>query len=655
MDSLQTALKQARHDTTRLRIYSAMVETEPNMQVWKAYNEKINELTQKGLATAQGSLRAFYLKYQAIYLNNRAYVFETEGNPAKAIELYQQSLGISKQIGDKLVLSNTLNNLGYVHKLGGRIQLAIEYYEQSIELKKELGDKKGEATLLNNIGIIYHSQGNLARALDHYLQSVALREELGDKRSMASTLNGIGGVYEAVGDTGVALGYYRQCLKIKEALDDKQGQVVSLGNIANIHRQRGDSVTAFELYRKTLRLAREVQYRHGEGLALNNLGVMFRGINDWGTALAYFEKSIALREEIGDRQGLANSLVNAGGIYEKRGQYQKAIGYYMRSLGISRSIGFTDNIRRSAESLYRLYKTQGNATRALEMHELFKQMTDSISSDNARKEIFKSQFRYEYEKKAATDSIRSLEEKKLFTANLEKERASERAQKYALTALIIAVLMTAIFVFQRFRHQQKMKELKIRNKIASDLHDEVGSALSSISLLSGMAGQQMGADNKTIRKIEETSRETLENMSDIVWSIQPRNDRLANVVKRMKTYGQQLFGSLGIAFEFKDEGEPDRMALNMEQRKNLYLVYKEALNNAAKYADAQKIQVSITCRARNISLTITDDGKGFDTGLQHGGNGLYTMQERARALGGNLQVQSRPGSGTTVVLDFKTT
>jgi signal transduction histidine kinase len=170
-----------------------------------------------------------------------------------------------------------------------------------------------------------------------------------------------------------------------------------------------------------------------------------------------------------------------------------------------------------------------------------------------------------------------------------------------------------------------------------------------------MAVMENGQHHKTIRKIGETSRETLENMSDIVWSIQPKNDKLTDVVNRMKKYGQQLFASLGIDFDFVEQDEIRQAPLNMEQRKNLYLIYKEALNNAAKYSGASRITVTISNRSKNVVLIISDNGKGFNAGSQQEGNGLYTMQERARTLNGWLDVQSALGKGTVIMLEFKPT
>jgi len=331
------------------------------------------------------------------------------------------------------------------------------------------------------------------------------------------------------------------------------------------------------------------------------------------------------------------------------------VACFTEGLKLSREVGFIYNIQRLSKSLYTAYKQQGKIALALQMHELYTQMLDSVNNDNARKAVIKNQFRFEYERRAAADSLRQLEEKKLHEARLEQERAQSRVQLYALIAGIGFLLLVAFFVFQRFRLRQKVKELRIRNKIASDLHDEVGSALSSISLLSGMANMQPGGKDDIIRKIGETTRETLESMNDIVWSIQPKKDKLTDVVNRMRQYGQQLFTPLGTGFEFTVQGDIADLPLNMEQRKNLYLIYKEALNNAAKYAGARNISVTIGSRARKVVLVITDDGKGFDTTAQQEGNGLYTMRERAAILKGELDTKSIPGGGTTITLDFKTT
>jgi signal transduction histidine kinase len=158
-----------------------------------------------------------------------------------------------------------------------------------------------------------------------------------------------------------------------------------------------------------------------------------------------------------------------------------------------------------------------------------------------------------------------------------------------------------------------------------------------------------GESDEIVAKIENTSRETVDNMSDIVWSIEPANDRFDNVLRKMTYFGEQLMGSLGIEFTFNYEPGIEKTTFDMARRKNIYLIYKEAINNAAKYSAAKNVQARLWKEGRLYSMEIKDDGKGFDITSNPMGNGLRNMKRRAEEMGGTLTIESSD-KGTTITL-----
>jgi len=213
-----------------------------------------------------------------------------------------------------------------------------------------------------------------------------------------------------------------------------------------------------------------------------------------------------------------------------------------------------------------------------------------------------------------------------------------------------------IYLVYRYRVAQLIKLQQIRNGIASDLHDDIGSALTTISLFSEAAKQHsLPAGLPLIEQMGVTSRRVLEDMNDIVWAISPKNDAFKNLFERMRLLGNQLFGAAHIEFRIEAEAELIEGKLSMAHRKNLYLIYKEALNNSVKYASATCVEVSIKRAAKGAILLIHDNGKGFDPGSARHGNGLENMKLRARQMNGVLTLQSELGKGTTIQLYFNST
>ena len=207
----------------------------------------------------------------------------------------------------------------------------------------------------------------------------------------------------------------------------------------------------------------------------------------------------------------------------------------------------------------------------------------------------------------------------------------------------------------------------MRNKIAQDLHDNVGSTLSSISIYSQVAQIQSEQHNEAglssiLNKIGITSNEMISDMNDIVWAINPRNDNMEKIFQRLESFARPLLAAKNIRFELKIDPDLLQLNLDMGKRKNFYLVFKEAINNAVKYSCCSSLVVEIYALRENIELFVKDDGVGFDNSkllenLKHSmsGNGIRNMQLRASEINGEYIITTEPGKGTTVFLSFPVT
>lgn len=223
--------------------------------------------------------------------------------------------------------------------------------------------------------------------------------------------------------------------------------------------------------------------------------------------------------------------------------------------------------------------------------------------------------------------------------------------------LSIAALLSGIYVLYRYRLAQVLKLRNLRNEIARDLHDEVGSSISTIAIYSKIVLEQVeGSTFKSeplLVKITEQANEIMESMNDIVWSINTKNDAFEKVFTRMREHAFQLFEAKGYTLHFDFDETLYRAKLDMEKRRDFYLIYKEALNNIAKYANGQNVWISVRLKQATIDLVIRDDGQGFEVNAaRNKSNGLGNMQDRAAALKGTLRIDSAPGAGTTLHLTF---
>jgi len=220
---------------------------------------------------------------------------------------------------------------------------------------------------------------------------------------------------------------------------------------------------------------------------------------------------------------------------------------------------------------------------------------------------------------------------------------------YSLLAVFALSLMYAFYNY-RMHHLIKMERL--RTRIASDLHDDIGSTLSSISLISDMAGRKdkESAMAKAMRKIGDDSRVVLNSMDDIIWSVKPQNDSLISLMLRLREYAIPVCESKNITFNMDVDETIHTMKLGMDERRNIYLISKESINNAVKHSGCSLLSVVFHMKHKQLEIKITDNGCGFDPVVRGMRNGITGMERRAKQIGMDFTVISTQNSGTTIML-----
>jgi two-component sensor histidine kinase len=226
------------------------------------------------------------------------------------------------------------------------------------------------------------------------------------------------------------------------------------------------------------------------------------------------------------------------------------------------------------------------------------------------------------------------------------------------------ILCCALFIgIAYYLHSLSIKRLiaveAIRQKVSRDLHDDIGSTLSTINILSMMAKSKLMEDpvkaSEYISKISDNSSRMMEAMDDIVWSINPMNDSMQRIFARMREFATEVLEAREVDVHFHFDEEANNIVLNMEQRRDIFLIFKEAVNNIAKYANATAVDISVTYRSPILLLVIKDNGKGFDVENADNGNGLNNMQKRAEKLKAKYSITSQPNAGTNITLQMQIT
>ena len=221
----------------------------------------------------------------------------------------------------------------------------------------------------------------------------------------------------------------------------------------------------------------------------------------------------------------------------------------------------------------------------------------------------------------------------------------------------VCILLTAVLVWYLFRvkENRRIAQQKLRDKIARDLHDDVGSSISGINLFSKMALEKMDGDKEgkeLVQKIVDRSETMVDAMSDIVWSVNPANDNLDKVIIRMRSYALDMLEEQNIHVNFVTPANIDKLKLDVDVRKDFYLIYKEAINNISKYAIAKNVTINLAINKNTLVMAIDDDGIGFDTGKEYEGNGLKNIKARTNNIKGKLTITSQKNKGSHLALEI---
>jgi ligand-binding sensor domain-containing protein len=224
-------------------------------------------------------------------------------------------------------------------------------------------------------------------------------------------------------------------------------------------------------------------------------------------------------------------------------------------------------------------------------------------------------------------------------------------RRWWFESLVAAIIAAAIYAMHRYRVSQMLEVERIRTAIATDLHDDIGASLSQIAILSEVA--RVGGQDEPLRKIASLARELVDSMGDIVWSIRAEPDGMESLIRRMREFAIDVLASRSIGFELRTPRSGPHLHLGLQARRQLFLIYKECVNNIARHSGCTRAEAEFTLAVRQVMLRIHDNGKGLSLGEPRrcgGGNGIPNMKRRAQSVGGAVEVLSAPGEGCTVVV-----
>lgn len=221
---------------------------------------------------------------------------------------------------------------------------------------------------------------------------------------------------------------------------------------------------------------------------------------------------------------------------------------------------------------------------------------------------------------------------------------------FIIASILIFGGIIAALIYYRVKNLLEIERLRI--KLAADLHDNIGSSLTEISILSEIISKQLKTANqnvvKSLKMISDNSRNLIDNMSDIVWLVNPKRDSVYDLIIKLRDTYSELSSFTDISFRSKNLKSLEKISLSMEHRQHLYLIFKEGLNNCISHSGCSEISLDAFVKGKKLQMILKDNGSGINGKNNSAGNGLENMKRRAQMIGGELFIDSKNGNGTTI-------
>ncbi len=587
--------------------------------------------------------------------NGLGLVYMGKRNYHLAMENYQKAIDIRTAIGDKDGLAWTYNDLGMMGGDKANPVEGIKYHKLALKIREEIGDKGGVIICYGKIGHLNNGLGNYAEALKNYYAALKIAEEINSKEEIAGAYDDIGQIYYFQNNYSEALKYYQKSLKIGEELKVVYilaGNHLNIGNVYFKQKKYDEAtsnlLTAIQLYKSYFNVG-------GMATGYRSLGYINLEKGNYTEALRYCLLAMDWLEKLGAKLGIATVNIEIASVYEKQGKFQEATIYSSKGLEVAKEFEAKDIMKDAYFRLSDINYEMNNYKAAYDYNILYQQMKDSIFNDESASKMKGLEMQYDFDKDAAIQ--KAEQDKKDVQTQLEIQK--QKNIKFRILGgalLLIAFVVGLIF---RNRNKQRIKVLEMRQGISRDLHDEIGASLSSVRLMSSFAAESLNGSSpdakQWMNRIGENTTESMEKIRDIVWTLNSSTDISGNIITRMNQFISHSLEPKDIVCNFISDEEVNDVLSDFVRKRNVYLIFKEAVNNAAKYSEATEVNIKFKVENKKLLLTISDNGKGFDTTIISKGNGLNNMLYRAKQINAILEIKSSKEEGTFISLKMPVT
>ena len=576
---------------------------------------------------------------------------------------YNKALAISKSINYWNGIALYYRSVTYYY--GGRkrnrekgLHFGNEYLKQAIAHNDEMNTGKAYGTL----AVVYQRFHEYDSCIYFYQKAIPVIEKTA-KSSLPVIYGNMAGVYDQMQLVDKAIEYASKAQELYRIDKDTAGIVSTYINMASAYSwDTAFNEKQIDVLQKGIALSKKINNLFHLSVLYNNLAGFYMDIKKYDSALHYINEAVAVAEKSGSQTDKAELLISLANIYNTKKDYAKALSVINRVAADTAGIALPITKQRllldvKYESLNGLgrYKEANNIADAIIV---INDSINQINNNNIALGFDEKIKKAEHEKKLAEKELKISKQKTL-------------VQLLSIIAAALLGLGILFYLYQRKKQAASKQailtlekeqeliatksslegQLQERGRISKEIHDELGSSLTSISLLTEVLKKRLDTNqNPEVNKISDTSAGMVDKMNEIIWALNTSNDTINSLIAYTRKFANNFLQEAGIELEFEEKELPLDSVIEGAARRNIYLTVKEAINNIVKHSGASKVNIMVDA-FDNLNIHIKDNGKGIEMdNLPFFRNGLQNMKKRMEDIGGSLSVSNN--NGTLITLSY---
>ena len=580
-------------------------------------------------------------------------------DPVMAKMYAAKALGLSEKEDIDSGRGDAYNRLGVAFDVSGDYDSAMFFYAKALPIYQKIKSKKGIGAAYNNMGLIAWNLADYDKALAYFFDALKNFEEINNQKFIGNVLNNIGLVYYDNEKPLLAIDYHRKAM----ALYTKRGDNYNLGavstNLSNDFTAINNKDSIIYYNRRAIYYDKLANDDYGLSIAYAGYATILQSEKKYDSAKYYFFQSLKIKERMQENKGICINLIALANLSIILKENENQLKYLLRA----KEIAERDDLKKESENIYlqlSQYYESENPVLALQYYQKHSALKDSIFNETKSKQITELNTKYEVEKKEFT---------------LKEQKLTILKKNYLLIGIIAGTLLLTLLGISYYRRMRLIEEKKSqeaivreqqkatiavleaeekeRKRVAAELHDGVGQMmsvarmhLSQFEALAIANGQEYHEKYDHLADLIDDSCAEVRNISHQMMPNALLKQGLAKAVRNFITQVKNPNLSINLYTEGLDENLPQNTSAM------LYRIIQECVNNVIKHSGATSLDISLLRSATEVTATIEDNGKGFDSAQNDykEGIGLQNIRDRITFLKGELEIDSKPGKGTLIAI-----